>query len=282
MKRTTLLFPFLLSLLHTIAQDNTHNIIIADSITAEGKYLYRSEMASWYGTDIFMEGFKDHERIGGYISYPDGDSTRCIFYTSDKEPVVLGTISFDSTYNIKTATANYTERSFTTNEKSLYTIRTKALDIVNQHDTMFKFYKNTNYNLIPVIYKGQRKVYSLTGPSQGGVIIFGNDYLFLFDEQDRLLSKRSLHRNIIITEINEKEEGGQKIVGGMHTHLPETGEYMTVTDVCTLMLYGKFTNWKQYMVVSANHMNIWDCITNRLIIIPNPSKGKSNNKKKDD
>ena len=37
----------------------------AQPIVAEGKLLYKSEMASWYGTDIFMEKHPDKENGGG-------------------------------------------------------------------------------------------------------------------------------------------------------------------------------------------------------------------------
>lgn len=40
----------------------------AQPIVAEGKLLYRTEMASWYGTDLFWENYKNRENIGGYFS----------------------------------------------------------------------------------------------------------------------------------------------------------------------------------------------------------------------
>lgn len=40
---------------------------LAQPIVAEGKILYRSEMASWYGTDLFLEKFKQTNTIGGYF-----------------------------------------------------------------------------------------------------------------------------------------------------------------------------------------------------------------------
>jgi hypothetical protein len=43
-------------------------------------------------------------------------------------PKVIGTITFDSTYNIKTAKTDLTERDFTNSENDLYQIRKIALD----------------------------------------------------------------------------------------------------------------------------------------------------------
>ena len=53
----------------------------------------------------------------------------------------------------------------------------------------------------------------------------------------------------------------------MHSHLPETGDFITATDICTLMLYEKFTKWKQHKVVSKNYLNIWNCLTDQLTVI---------------
>ena len=51
----------------TFGQSKTDKI--TSKIIEEGKMLYKSEMASWYGTDIFIEKFKEKEKIGGYLSY---------------------------------------------------------------------------------------------------------------------------------------------------------------------------------------------------------------------
>jgi hypothetical protein len=128
-------------------------------------------------------------------------------------------------------------------------------------------YKNTNLNLIPIIHKGQRKVYVLTGPTEAGVVIFGNDYLLTFNKKNQLTSKKALHRNIISVDYAEEPVPGAEAVATMHTHARETGDFITATDICTLMLYSKFANWKQHMVVSEKYVSIWNCETNKLITI---------------
>jgi len=239
----------------------------AQPIVAEGKLLYKSEMASWYGTDLFIENYKDRENIGGYFSYTDKDLSKCIFFSKAEEPKVIGTVSFDSTYNIKTADLNLTERGFTKTENDLYEIRKLALTEINA-DTLFKTYKNTNLNLIPIINGTDKKVYVLTGPQNSGVVIFGNDYLLTFDDNNNLLFKKQLHKNIIPVYYGGKEEEGKKSIGAMHSHLPETGEFITATDICTLMLYEKFAKWQQHIVVSEKYMNIWSCTADQLTVIP--------------
>ncbi len=237
---------------------------ISDSLVAEGLKLYRSEMASWYGTDIFLEKYKNRENIGGYFSYSDNNIAKCIFFSKGDTSKVIGTISFDTSYNVSNAQVDLNERDFTNYENELHQIRTAALKTINS-DTLFKHYKNTNLNLIPLISNEQKKVYVLTGPQENGVVIFGNDYLLTFNDNNELVSKKQLHKNII--SINYGSSGDTTIIGTMHTHLPETGDFITPTDICTLMLYEKFAKWQQHYVMSKNYVSIWDCNKNILAIL---------------
>ena len=238
----------------------------AKPIVAEGKLLYKLEMASWYGTDLFLENYKNRENIGGYFSYVDYDISKCIFFSKSDNPKVIGTISFDSTYNVNTAKIDLTERDLTRNEYNLYVIRRVALVEV-QSDTLFKTYNNTSLNFIPLINGNEKKVYILTGPQHNGVVIFGNDYLLTFDENNTLKLKKQLHKNIIPINYGENELEGKQIEGTMHTHLPESGDFITATDICTLMLYEKFAKWKTHNVVSDKYLNIWNCETDQLTVI---------------
>lgn len=145
----------------------------------------------------------------------------------------------------------------------IYIFRKKAL-IEIQTDTLFKTYKNTDLNLIPIVDNGERKVYVLTGPSASGVVIFGNDYLLTFDKDNNLKDKRKLHHDIIVHEFSQSKKGDANDVSAMHTHLRLTGDYITATDICTLMLYENLTKWTQYYVFSENYVSMWDCKTNEL------------------
>ncbi len=57
---------------------------------------------------------------------------------------------------------------------------------------------------------------------------------------------------------------------------PETGELITATDICTLMLYEKFANWTTHNVVSKKYLSIWDCQTDELVILPMKTVKKIN------
>lgn len=279
-----------LTTLNLFGQTTENPTAMAQPIVEEGKRLYRSEMASWYGTDLFLERYKNRENIGGYFSYTEKDRSKCIFFSGADQPLVIGTITFDSTYSTETAVIDLTERAFAGPENDLFTIRGAALEAMYS-DTIFRTYKNTNLNLIPLIYGEEKKVYVLTGPKESGVVIFGNDYLITFDTNNKLTGKKQLHRNIIPIHYGEE---GKESAGAMHSHLPETGDFITATDICTLMLYEKFAKWKQHSVISAKYMNLWDCLTDQLVVVPReiidkinedqekPEKEQKKKKKKDD
>ncbi|MBH8559106.1 hypothetical protein [Hymenobacter negativus] len=214
-------------------------------IVAEGKLLYRSEAASWYGTDIFLAKLKTKRQYsGGYLSYPIATGGRCVFFSRGDEPETLAVISFDSTFSTQTAQIDSVPRPLNELEKNLFAIRRKALDVVSK-DTLFKHFKNTNLNLIPLITEAGRKVYALTGPQVSGVVVFGNDYRIDFDKNNSIVGMTRLHKNIIAINYGK----GEAQTSAMHSHLPSTGAYITATDICTLMLYEKFPRWNQYYVI---------------------------------
>jgi hypothetical protein len=256
---------------------------IADSISNEGKILYKSEWASWYGSDIFTDKCKSKRAIaGGYISYDNGHGLTNIFFSKDADPIVLSTISFGYDFNSNNYKLDTINRKLTTLESELYSIRKTTIAELNK-DTLFKYYNNTNLNPIPIIEENIKRVYVLTGPKVNGVVIFGNDYLINFDNNNKITGKKKLHKNII--PVNYGKDSSKIVVASIHTHLPESGDFITATDICTLMLYENFTTWNQHIVMSKNYVSIWDCKRNSLVVITkeawekmNPAKSALENK----
>lgn len=231
-------------------------------IIEEGKKLFQSEMASWYGTDLFLENYTNRENIGGYFSYSEYDKNICVFISKAENPKVIGTIEFDDSFDLSKAKLDLTERALSALENEIYALRQKALMVIDDL-TIFKSYEDMNFNLIPLIGKKENKVYVLTGPKKNGVVVFGNDYLITFDKKNNVKSAKALHKNIIPIEFGQNENGETS----MHTHLPETGDFITATDICTLMLYGKFTGWKQHHVASKKYLSIWNIASNTLFVM---------------
>ncbi|GHN00336.1 hypothetical protein WSM22_18250 [Cytophagales bacterium WSM2-2] len=234
-------------------------------ILTEGSTLYKTEMASWYGTDIFLDKYANKQsNAGGYFSYLSGNKSVCVFFSRGDSPKIIGTFTFDSTYNVNTAVIDGQERELTEQESDLWTIRRAALSEY-QKDTLFKSYQGMNPNFIPLNDDKGKRVYILTGPQQQGVVVFGNDYLITFNKKNKLQEKKRLHKNIISIEYGKQD--GKLVLTTMHTHLPETGDLILATDICTLMLYEKYAGWAQHNVLSAKNVSIWDCRKNKLTVI---------------
>ncbi|MEJ0030550.1 MAG: hypothetical protein WDO15_09345 [Bacteroidota bacterium] len=253
MKTIVSIFLLTVAVHYGLAQSETERKLVI-----EAKKLYKSDMASWYGTDIFMAKFQDKRpRARGYFSYVEKGKATCVFFSDDTPRKILASFTFDSTYNINTAVVDGTEREMNSMETDLVAIRTTALEEFQTDKTLFKKYEKTNPNFIPLSDEFGKRVYILTGPQENGVVIFGNDYLLTFDDQNKLIEKKQLHSNPVITE--SKGTGEKVLVTSMHTHLPTTGDLITATDICTLMLYCPYTQWKQHIVMSKNFVSIWTC-----------------------
>ncbi|MEO3405092.1 hypothetical protein AAFN85_14385 [Mucilaginibacter sp. CAU 1740] len=241
---------------------------IESKIENEGKALYRSEWASWYGSDIFIAKCKDKQPLsGGFISYETPNGRNNVFYTREESPKVLATISFGADFNKDNYQLDTTSRAFTPAERELYELK-HAAQIRMTKDTTFKVYKNSALNPVPLIHNGVKKVYVLTGPQVNGVVLFGNDYLLDLDKNNNVTKVSKLHKSLIPAYFtNTTGDSTKNQAAAMHSHLPEYDEFMTVTDICTLMLYEKFTTWNQCMVISKDYISIWDCKKDSLLIL---------------
>ncbi|MES2275119.1 MAG: hypothetical protein V4592_03790 [Bacteroidota bacterium] len=279
MKKKMLILMAFCTCIKIAAAQSPDLIHIADSVEREGKTLYQSEIASWYGTDIFLEKCKGKAgRIGGYVSYDTGSGMNNIFFSRDEVPVVLATMSFPYDVKPQNCTIDSTERKLTDVETRLYHLRQTAIKLINANkDTIFRFYNNTSLNPIPIIINGQKRVYALTAPKNNGVVLFGNDYLLTFDQQDRLIKTLKLHKGLIPESTRQMgKDSGSIALASVHTHLPEYSPYITATDICTLMLYEKSTTWNQHVVISKDFVSIWDCKRDKLAILTQEAWKKIN------
>lgn len=242
------------------------------SIENEGMALYRSEMASWVGTDLMMKKYPDNSRIGGYISYTEGETSKCVFYSKDERPKAIATFTFDSSYSPTTAIIELTDRDLTSLESQYAVLRDKTQELIMK-DSLFKVYENTSLNIVPLISGNEKRSYVITGSSSMDYVMFGNDYVITFDKDNSVTGRKKLHNGLIPVKV-EKDTGDRHFEGPMHTHLPEYSDLMTPTDICTTMLYGRFVGWSKGIVTSMKYISIWDCDTKTLKVTPMDKKEK--------
>jgi hypothetical protein len=240
---------------------------LTDSIQTEGKTLYRSEWASWYGTDIFTEKCADkRNRIGGYISYETKNGLNNVFFTKGESPTVLSTISFSNDLNPKKYTLDTTARGLSVVEKEYYDIRTAVIKRMTT-DTVFKYYKDCSLNPVPIINKGTKRVYLLTAPNVNGVVLFGNDYQVNFNKKNEISTIVKLHNSLIAVKSGKEKDSTKTVLSSYHSHVEGKDPFMTATDICTMMLYHQFTTWNTFAVISKDYVSNWDCNKNELVIL---------------
>ncbi len=241
----------------------------ADEIVAEGTKLYRAEFTSWNAQDLFSENYPEKsDLLGGSFSYEDHKVMKCVFFSKAANPTVIATAVYDSSINLKTGYLDKKERTFTPLEADLYNIQLSAIIAVASDDIFFKRYANTSLVMVPLIDSTAKKVYIMTGVRQSCMVIFGNDYLLLFDEHYRLFLKKYLHKNIIPVECaKDITIDNNEVPGTMHIHNAETGDLPTVTDICNLLLYAQQANWKQHTIFSPEHVYIWSCEQKQLTVM---------------
>jgi len=257
-----LILSLLLLFISTIlrAQPNSDNIL------KEGQLLYRLEKASWYGTDYLLEKFPNmRNQIGGYLSYQsDHNKIYTIFFERNFTSHVLVRFQFDSLPRQNPIGIDTINLIANQTESDLIKIRQDALEKINTNsDKFFSFYKNTSYNIIPVITKTERKVYSITGPQTSGIVLIGNDYLFKYDSDNNFISKEKIHNSLI--QLPAKMDSAKNAVATMHSHV--ISEIIDPTDICTLLLYRDFVEWKQHYVISSKYVSIFDLEKEKLVIM---------------
>lgn len=264
MLKKIVLFAILLSSFSAVAQtrkpltERQRLEILKKEIVKEGTLLYRYEMAALIGAQVFWgTTYKDQSFVGGYITYIKNDSTYCVFYSSGPTSRVIGTMILDKDLSPETVVNSMTERDFTPVEKELYTLR-KLTEAAMHTDTIFNYYANVEYHLIPVIAGGKRKVYMVTKSRDGGTMLLGNDYLLTYNVKGQITDRKHLHKHINTMKFGKGGVLDTLFTGGAHSHIDEPNEFMTATDVCTLMMYSIDPFWKEHYVISAHYVNVWD------------------------
>ncbi|HZH70007.1 MAG TPA: hypothetical protein VFD80_06120, partial [Flavobacteriaceae bacterium] len=229
-----------------------------DIILEEGKLLYRLEKGSWYGTDDMLSRFSSkRDSIGGYVSYEGSDKkVYTVFFNKFNPDEILIRYQFDHTPNTKPINIDTTNRISTELEKDLIAISMDARKRVFENvDEFFTFYENTSFNFIPIINKNKKKVFLLTGPQESGVVIIGNDYVLNYNKTNMFKNIKKIH-NSILQFPYKSEDKENPIESTFHSHVVE--DYISSTDICTLLLYRDFVEWNQHIVIGDKEVSIFN------------------------
>jgi hypothetical protein len=238
----------------------------AGQILEEGKLLYRLEKAAWLSTDHLKEYFSGRwDKLDGYVSYEEKGEVITLFYEEGLKDRVL------VRYHFSFQPAPLLERVDTLNqlltfyEEELIRLRERAVEeVYEKSEGFFAFYENTSFNFIPLIQNGKKEVYILTGPQVSDIVILGNDYLLTFNKKNKLKSRKKLHNSIITLPYTGEEED-ERIEQTLHSHV--ISDYIDVTDICTLLLYKDYVDWKQHTVISKKYVSFFNLEEGTLAVL---------------
>ena len=251
-----------------------------DKILEEGKLLFRLEKGSWYGTDHFLENFPTkRDSIGGYVSYETSDNKiNTIFFNRFDSNVILVHYQFDNVPKPKPINIDTINRTATKLEKDLIAINQNARKMATENaDNFFSFYENTSLNFIPVIKGNEKKVFVLTGPQVSGIVIIGNDYIINYDKNNAFKDKSKIHNSILQFPYTS-ENGENAIESTYHSHV--VTDYISSTDICTILLYRDYVEWKHHIVISQKKVSIFNLEHETLFTMKKKDWEKINNSEK--
>ncbi len=223
---------------------------IADSILAEGVRLYGYEKAAWMTSDSVRTHCKNLDDIGVSVVYEEGNVFTCIFTDEKEENVVFcGKGKLDA---LKRELQWSNEvRPLSGVEKEALNAKKKCIQKLSESygDSIFNMPSANGSLNIDIIKRNEGyRLYILQGTALMGIIPYGNDYIVDYDNNFNITSFKRCHKGFLALPV----ESGKKVESSMHSHTPDN-PYMSVTDVCTSLLYGRDLYGIQTFVVLSTY-----------------------------
>lgn len=223
---------------------------IADSILAEGLRLYGYEKVAWMTSDSANTHCKNLDDMGGYVVYEEGDVFTSIYTDKKEENVVFcGKGKLD---------AFKRELQWSNEVRPLSNVEKEALNAkIKCIQKLSESYGDSIYNMpsakgnlnIDIIKRTEGyRLYILQGTILHGIIPYGNDYIVDYDNDFNITSFKRCHKGFLALPV----ESGKKVESSMHSHTPDN-PYMSVTDVCTSLLYGRDLYGIQTFIVLSTY-----------------------------
>jgi hypothetical protein len=214
-----------------------------DSVLVEAHLLYRYEKAAWIATDLARANRSVNRDFFSFLAYEEQEEIKVIIV--GKQINCIAEYTFENDFT-KPKSAKIESRELTDKENKLLHLRDEIIDniIKAQHEIGAPNGYALNFILIP--YEDKFKFYIITGTSQRDVIPFGNDWIFITDENGEIESWHQFHSRLVPghTTFN-----GHKVRELTHSHL-RTTPLITATDIATFMLYAPLYDIDAFSVYS--------------------------------
>jgi hypothetical protein len=208
------------------------------------------------------------------VTYFNKDSLVTVFYKKKASELIYDiyqTVIHDTTIELKFILSRVTNRMPTQEELELITLKEENKQSMYPLD-----FSPQNIGRYVVLYKKEDYylIYCMKFDLNDNVLPLGGDYCFKKKYSDKYYSLPDLfHKNYIPIDMTTAPK--DSAVASMHNHLGSTSNYITPTDICTLLLYKDKNPFKEHYVISNRHISKFNTQDRSLIIM----KKKDFNKK---
>jgi len=215
-----------------------------DSILLEGNLLYRYERAAWISTDMVREKKNIKKDFFNYLVYNENDTVRAIMLNKKSECIyeLRFVFQFDNPISDLVLT-----RALNIKEQKLISVKSTIINNIVEQKIPAGSPEGYSLNMILMPKEDGYKFYIITGANKSGVIPFGNDFLFLTDDSGNIKSWKRFHSRLIA--MDAKGPDGEIVRETIHSHL-RIEPFISATDICTFMLYGKLCEQNSFQVYS--------------------------------
>lgn len=227
-----------------------------DAALAEGQKLYRLEKASWYSIDDFLERFKSkQDSLAGYLSYfNDQGNVTTIFYGRDTSQILVR-YEYENLPTRKPILIDTRNRTPEEIETVLIELRQDAKKrFAANPNGFYKTFDDTSMNFIPIFHDNDKKVYIMSASKKKGIIMMGNDYLLHYNNNNKFVKEEKFHHSLIQLPAQSKNRKA-KLESTMHTNV--INDFIDATDICTLLLYKEFVEWKKHIVLGEKYVSVF-------------------------
>lgn len=236
----------------------------------EGRMLYQLEAAGWRATDrMIMNQGARRDSVGGYVAFKDGENLRVITYNKFDSSVVMSVFVMNRELDEGSMIVDNVSRKAQPREQVLINLRIRALrDVAFDTTHFYKHYRNTHFNLIPIIDDTSRRVYVMTTIEQGVVMPIGNDYLLKYSPSLTLVERKKLHQSFIPIDLLHQDTLSNDPDLTWHRHADGGDPLPTATDICALLLYTKNAAWHKHGIITSQWYMLFDRTANSFDFLP--------------
>ncbi|MCD7901030.1 MAG: hypothetical protein LUH22_14510 [Bacteroides sp.] len=231
-----------------------------DSILVEGNMLFIYEKAAWISCDLALEDEEVKKSMEGYLVYETDNGFKSIILGNDYQKCIAEYYFMEHINKADSTVVQ--ERDLTPYEEKLIQVREKIREQLPNEEYKIGVPEGYSLNFVLIPFGSKYKFYIMTGTSQPDIIPFGNDYLFITDENGVIENWIKFHSTLIPCYAKMEDK---TIVKAIHSHLKHN-PLISATDICIFMMYAPIYGIKEFSVYGGGKIMNYNYSDNSITI----------------